>query len=1762
MATNAVALPPGFELQPQAPGMAGALPGEGAGPGREVAGSRVDPRQALRTPPQVPQATPRAAGTGMAAAGASAGPAAAAGGAPALPPGFQLEQPAAAPAPTPREVGFLETAGRTAAAAAIPIVRSIDMAAAGLAGWLAPLLGMNAEEEQAKVFRDAEARSARMRQEYEPQPGEQMSKPGQIAGGIASAPIEFAGLGVQHGGERAADVIQHGGTVNEARIAGGVSGAANALANALPVKAGGVVGRTIEGALGRTLGARVGQVAGGALTGGVLGAAGDVGVTEASNAALPEGDQFQELRQESDPATSFGLGAAFGGLGAHMERRGARKAAAAAGEVETPQPANAGATAPAGSVGAAGADVETARRERAAALPVPIELSKGEAMGPEGKFEQMQFERETAKQGDTGEPLRQAAAEKNERLQRNLDFWVDETGAESVMPRDVGASVDKALHNKLEARKAEIGKAYDAAREAGEMAEPVKTDELVDYLNKTGPESINAKVLQSVREKLVQLGGAKRDGEGGLVAGEIPINDLEEIRKMINRVAESAPDQHFGSIVKGKIDAITKDVGGELYREARRLRTNLGAEFNNRSVINDLVRNKRGTADRAVALEDVFDRSILRRSVDDVKHLRATLQTAGPEGVQAWRDLQGQTLAHIKDQATKNVARDIRGNAVVSASGLDKAIRALDDGRLELIFGKKGAEQLRDLNDVANNVLTSPSGTVNTSNTASSLRALVVNAIDTMVTFSASGVPVPALMIMKKALTTIRERGVRKRVAQALEQPAGIRSEPSGERPRFGEIDPDTGEVSPGAEVPREAQPATDPRLAEIERLRAATQNPEVHDVLDRRQRKVEAELAADREQAQRHQQAEELDAVARTSTDPEIRKALAARAEKLRGGAIPVGEAHEVPVEHVEAAPARAEPLPVGEATELPVERVEPAGQAERLPTGEATELAVEDVPPARQPKRGAGGSDPDADLTMLQPGAPPRGPKGPRYKRAGMDELLQAHGEQVISRMDAERRFNAGERIFVAHEMGETPREINSVTELDGFTPDQMLALPEAAGKAAGGAAYPRYKRAGMTDEAPAEVKPAGPPLRRAKGTDQSVSTRLPTAKKATEDAIKHQLVVGLESAKLDRRTFEHNVGLVTDYANYREAPSAKTPEQRAERFIEHVADNLLHLFEQVPPEIRERSKLWYDGARSIADRWQKRFDITGQQAAGVMAVLSPQKDWFMNVSMAERILDAMHARNDFKWDQKMVTTAGEILAKPQYQTDLRAIQGKTLKQVRAMGDPIRTAMWIRVFDQSHNPRTYRLVTPEGTFGEHVTNADGKTRGKLAWGSFNEMAKAVSIVDDGSIERISDSLGAAHKVRNFFNNIVNPNDDLGSVTIDTHAVAAGLLQPLSGASTEVTHNFGGTGSASNANTGNSGTYGLYAEAYRRAAKRAGVLPREMQSITWEAVRGLFTPSFKAQQKNVDAVRAVWDAYKAKRISLDDARQQINRLAGGVTSPDWVGSPSEAHAGARDSSYAPELSGVQLAGGNPPAVDRGARGATAARASGEAGQLKRAGAPAPSGLPKAPFKQRAELEKALRAKLGHKLIDGLLQRNVITMGDAPTDVPRDAQGRFTGSTVELFHNRLDAATAPGVLMHEVGAHYGMAKMLGEKRYAELLADLRKMRQRPEVSRIWDTVRRNYPDLPEGSEHFLEEVAAHLVESAPDRPIVRRILDAPRAYLYREFGVNVGRMDPDLVRALAVGALRESAGVQALSPNPTALATAGARQREDRNPEP
>jgi len=418
-----------------------------------------------------------------------------------------------------------------------------------------------------------------------------------------------------------------------------------------------------------------------------------------------------------------------------------------------------------------------------------------------------------------------------------------------------------------------------------------------------------------------------------------------------------------------------------------------------------------------------------------------------------------------------------------------------------------------------------------------------------------------------------------------------------------------------------------------------------------------------------------------------------------------------------------------------------------------------------------------------------------------------------------------------------------------------------------------------------------------RQVEANPNRISTRLPTAKAATEDPIAQPLQIGLDEVAADPVVFEHNVGIVKNYPNMTEAEAALPPAEAGEAFIEHAKNNLLWVFDKVPEQTRERSKKWYDGARAITDKWSEKYNLPDSSIAGVLAALSPQKDWYMNVSLAERVLDIMSNQQDTVFSKEMLKTGLEKFNKPQDQAIIKAISEKKLSELEL---PAEKAIWLRLHDETYADRSHQIVSPEGDFIGTAMTGKGEPKG-TGWGSIVEISKAVSAFESGGDKNVLTPLmGTKHKVRSFYNNILDPNGPNGDVTIDTHAVAASLLRPLSGQATEVHHNFGSSpakakqgadwlGATKNsAKTGVQGNYGLYAEAYRRAAAERGVLPREMQSITWEAVRGLFTDKFKGQAKNVEDVNNIWYKYRKGEVTLDEARNAIEQRAGGINPPTW----------------------------------------------------------------------------------------------------------------------------------------------------------------------------------------------------------------------------------------------------------------------------------
>ena len=200
-------------------------------------------------------------------------------------------------------------------------------------------------------------------------------------------------------------------------------------------------------------------------------------------------------------------------------------------------------------------------------------------------------------------------------------------------------------------------------------------------------------------------------------------------------------------------------------------------------------------------------------------------------------------------------------------------------------------------------------------------------------------------------------------------------------------------------------------------------------------------------------------------------------------------------------------------------------------------------------------------------------------------------------------------------------------------------------------------------------------------------------------------------------------------------------------------------------------------------------------------------------------------------------------------------------------------------------------------------------------------------------------------------------------------------------------------------------------------------------------------------------------------------------------------------------------------------------------------------------GIP--PEQAPAIIEQAVRESFGDSsaaMLDAGRIKIVATVDDLPP-LPDGAKhpGDVTAATAPdgtvyvVAHNTAPAEMR-GLMLHEVGVHVGMEKMLGPDVFQSVLRELDDAITRGES---WATDARGAVPIDTPAHLVREEQLAYLVQASPELPLVQRILAAVRAWAYRTFEFarnNITLNDADL-RAMAVSALhavaREEGGAGA-----------------------
>lgn len=308
--------------------------------------------------------------------------------------------------------------------------------------------------------------------------------------------------------------------------------------------------------------------------------------------------------------------------------------------------------------------------------------------------QQFRFEDQTAKT-EVGADLRTRELDTNDALIaaiKETDSMRPGVGLEENR-RMVGSSVARALEENAKQSLEGVDAKYNAARESGETNAVIDTTKLKDYLEEKAPDALTVTALKSIEARLAKLDEMR--------GGRITIDDVESIYQSANQLSKDASASHFMGEVKAIINDITEGVGGDLYREARKSRLEHALEYEDRSAIADLIDKKPGSrTDYKTKAEDVFDKTVVRSSLEELKDVTNSLLSKdpakSPQSWQAIREIQAETINWLLEKATARGVLNEREVPGLSPTALRDAVKEIGADKLNWILGPEAVARLMD----------------------------------------------------------------------------------------------------------------------------------------------------------------------------------------------------------------------------------------------------------------------------------------------------------------------------------------------------------------------------------------------------------------------------------------------------------------------------------------------------------------------------------------------------------------------------------------------------------------------------------------------------------------------------------------------------------------------------------------------------------------------------------------------------------------------------------------------------------------------------------------------------------------------------------------------------------------------------------------------------------------------------------------------------------------------------------------------------------
>ena len=115
-------------------------------------------------------------------------------------------------------------------------------------------------------------------------------------------------------------------------------------------------------------------------------------------------------------------------------------------------------------------------------------------------------------------------------------------------------------------------------------------------------------------------------------------------------------------------------------------------------------------------------------------------------------------------------------------------------------------------------------------------------------------------------------------------------------------------------------------------------------------------------------------------------------------------------------------------------------------------------------------------------------------------------------------------------------------------------------------------------------------------------------------------------------------------------------------------NTLSTIFDIYNSVSPEYRERARQWYVGANKLSQSLADQYDLSLETVAGVMASLSPQKDWYMNYDLGVRTINVFMNEQDTVFDDAMRDAFVQMIENPKAKRSEKSKQNlyKAMPQV----------------------------------------------------------------------------------------------------------------------------------------------------------------------------------------------------------------------------------------------------------------------------------------------------------------------------------------------------------------------------------------------------------------------------------------------------------------------------------------------------------------